>query len=98
MLFKRPIASLCFDLLNGKTVSIKTGFKSYGITNIPREISRAVEKKFDIVIDRKQINYTTEYGFSGYYFEYKLDISKQKKKSICKIYDYIKKNKVKIKR
>lgn len=95
MKFKRPIAALCYDLINGKTVSIKTGFKDYGITNIPREISRAVEQRFGVRIEREKKDYTTKYGIYQMYFEYKLIRSNQSKESIEKIYAYIEENMIK---
>lgn len=89
MKFKKPIAALCYDLINGKTVSIKTGFKDYGITNIPREISRAVEQRFGVVVDRERKEAITKYGFHQTWFEYKLTRSKQSKESLDKMYSYI---------
>lgn len=92
MKFKKPIAALCYDLINGKTVSIKTGFNAYGITNIPREISRAVEKRFGVKCEKKKIVYKSKYGLGGYYFEYKLLRNNQKKESLNLMYSYIQEN------
>lgn len=89
MKFKKPIAHLCYDLINGKTVSIKTGFNDYGITNIPREISRAVEQRFGVVVDKQRKKDKTKYGFPVTWFEYKLIRSRQPKEALEKIYAYI---------
>ena len=44
-------AAICKALLEGETISILTGFKDFGCTNIPREIGRSVERAFGVVVD-----------------------------------------------
>lgn len=91
MKFKKPMAALVNSLLQGKTITIKNGFEDYGITNVPREISRAVEQKFGVRVNRKRREYTTVYGFYQTYFEYKLEKDKQPEDSIKKMKEYVKK-------
>jgi hypothetical protein len=43
-------AALCQALLNGEKLSIMDGFKKFGITNLPREISRGVEKVLALIL------------------------------------------------
>lgn len=92
MKFKRPMAALVYALLRGRSVTIKNGFLDFGITNIPREISRAVEKKFDVRVNRRRREYITVYGLHTQYFEYTLDKSKQKKESIEKMEKFVEEN------
>lgn len=90
--FKLSSAALLFALISNKTVSIKTGFNQFGITNVPREIGRSVERKFGVKVDKKRIDYKTQYGIHGYYYEYRLNKSKQNRDNVKKIYDFISKN------
>lgn len=65
--------AICKSLLKGEVLSIMTGFKWFGVTNIPREISRQIEKPFNVIVNRVSKEFKTRYGNYGYYFEYRLN-------------------------
>lgn len=86
------MAALCYALLSGSAVSIKTGFEKFGITNIPREISRSVEKKFGVKVERTKKDYITKYGIATFYYEYRLIRGNNPKEAIDKMYEYVQEN------
>lgn len=83
-------AALCKALLAGEVVSIMTGFKMMGTTNIPREIGRSIERVFNVKVSRTQKTSKTRYGGSCYYFEYRLNRTEYNKEGIKKMYAYLK--------
>lgn len=83
-------AFICLDLLKGKRMSIKTAYNDYGVTNLPREISRQVEKCFGVVVDRKRRNGVSRCGQHCTWFEYKLLKTKENKEGIEKMELYLK--------
>lgn len=82
-------ASICKALLNGETISIMTGFKDFGCTNVPREIGRSVERKFGVIIDRDRVEFVSRYKQSGSYVKYRLVPSKQSKKALKEMKKYV---------
>lgn len=80
---------LAKHLLNGKSVSIKTGLMLFGMSCIPREIGRGIEKKFGVTCDRKRIDFTSRYKHTGFYFEYTLKETKANKEGIKLMRKYI---------
>lgn len=70
------VAAICQALLDGKILSIMTAFKMFSCTNLPREISRGIEQKFNVRISRVRRDFVSQYGQKpGYYFEYRLNKS-----------------------
>lgn len=67
--------ALCKALLDGKIVNIKTGFTLFGISNVPREIGRSVERKFGVRVDRTQREGESRYGQPVTWYDYKLNKS-----------------------
>ncbi len=65
-------AALCKALLKGQVLSIMTGFRWFSITNVPREVSRQIEQVFMVKLQRTKKDFTSKYGQSGYYYEYRL--------------------------
>lgn len=86
------IAAICHSLLNGETLTIMSGFKKFFCTNLPRELSRSVEQKFGVRIDKTPVKFTSTYGQSGIYFKYKLLKTPENKEGIEKIREYISEN------
>ena len=82
-------AAICKALLNGETISILTGFKDFGCTNVPREIGRSVERAFGIVIDKTPVNFVSRYKQAGVYYKYNLVPGKQNKESLKKMKNYV---------
>lgn len=67
------VAAICKALLDGRVLSIMDGFKLFNCTNLPRELSRSVEKKFDVEISKTRVEFTSTYGQKGSYFRYRLN-------------------------
>lgn len=67
-------AAICKALLLGKVLNVKNGFSWFGVTNIPREIGRAVERSFKVKVDRKKRDGRTRYGVNCWWTDYKLKI------------------------
>lgn len=83
-------AALAMALLKGEVITIKTAFRDFGVTNAPREISRAIEKPFNVVVSR-----TRKEGFSRYkipccWYEYRLNSSEHNLPGIAKMKEYCK--------
>lgn len=68
------IAAISKALLSGESLSIMDGFHRFACTNLPREISRSIEKKFGCTISRLPINFKSKDGkHSGVYYQYRLN-------------------------
>lgn len=66
-------AAIAAALLRGEVLSIMTGFKQFACSNLPREISRSIEKKFGVEVSRTRVDFISQYGQPGYYFQYRLN-------------------------
>lgn len=66
-------AALCMALLRGEVVTIMTGFKYYGISNVPREISRGVEQPFNVLVTRTRKEGKSRYNVPVTWVEYRLN-------------------------
>lgn len=92
-------AALCLALLQGKTVSIFNGFKDFGITNVPREIGRAVERLptkerpddngFGVEVSRIEKTGTTRYGQPCRWTQYRLNKTVYNEPGIKLMWDYV---------
>lgn len=90
--FKTQLAAIAHSLLKGDVLSIKNGFDYFGCTNIPREISRGIEKKFLVKITRQPTSFKSRYGKSGIYFKYFLADNLFNKDGIEVMKKYVKEN------
>lgn len=82
-------AALCKALLDGCVLNIKNGFELLGITNIPREIGRSVEREFGVVVSRTQMEGFSRYGQPVTYVNYRLNKTKYNEDGIEKMKQYI---------
>jgi hypothetical protein len=82
-------AALCLHLLKGEVVNIGSGFKLLGITNVPREIGRSIERSFDVVISRVQKEGKTRYGVPCNWVDYRLNFTDYNKPGIEKMRAYV---------
>lgn len=93
-------AALCKALLDGKVVNIKNGFSWFGITNVPREIGRAIERDplvtknpndsgFGVEISRTERTGTTRYEQSCNWTDYRLNRTDYNKVGIEKMKLYV---------
>jgi hypothetical protein len=67
------IAAISEALLRGEILTIKTAFKDFGVTNLPREVSRGIEKKFGVIVSRVKREGVTRYKIPCYWYEYRLN-------------------------
>lgn len=82
-------AALAIALLKGEVITIKTAFKDLGITNAPREISRAIEKPFGVVVSRIRKEGLSRYKVSCCWYEYHLNRSEHNLPGIALMQQYI---------
>lgn len=82
-------AALCKALLDGRVVNIKNGFELFGITNIPREIGRSVERCFGVEVSRTDMDGKSRYGQPTVWVNYRLNRINQNKDGIEKMKKYI---------
>lgn len=78
--------------LAGRVLSIKTAFRDFGITNLPREVSRLIEKRFDVRVAKVRRTGKTRYGVPATWFEYRLPRTDYNLPGIEKMREYIAKN------
>lgn len=82
-------AALAKALLDGKVVNIMNGFKLFGITNVPREIGRSIERAFDVEVSRTPRDGETRYGQSCNWVDYRLNRTEYNQEGIKKMKEYV---------
>lgn len=93
-------AALCKALLDGMVVNIKNGFHLFGITNIPREIGRSIERDgsvtgnpndngFGVEVSRTEQNGVSRYGQKCEWTDYRLNRTEYNIKGIQKMKEYV---------
>lgn len=85
-------SALIKELLDGKTISIMTCFRTIGLTNLPREVSRMVEIPFGVNVSRTRKEGQSRYGSNITWFEYRLNRTDYNKEGIQKMREYLAKN------
>jgi len=88
--------ALAAAFLQGRVLSIKTAFNEFGITNLPRECGRLIERKFNVKLSRVRKEGKSKYGVACYWFEYRLPHTPYNEEGRQKMLDYIDKNRPKI--
>lgn len=83
-------AALCLALLKGEVISIKTAFDQFGCSNAPREIGRAIERKFGVKVSKTPTKFKSRYGKGGVYFKYRLNNTDYNKPGIEAMKEYVK--------
>ena len=70
-------AAICIALLQGRIISIRTGFMELAATNLPREIGRAIEREseggFGVIISRVHRKGKSKFGVPCSWTEYRLN-------------------------
>lgn|ERR1700744_4339441 len=84
--------ALAMALLRGEVITIKTGFKNFGITNIPREISRQIEQPFGVEISKVRKKGRTRYKVRCTWYEYRLNFTKYNLPGIKEMKEYVAKH------
>ncbi|PWT75794.1 MAG: hypothetical protein C5B59_08040 [Bacteroidetes bacterium] len=82
-------AALCLALLRGDKLSILTGFKELGITNIPREIGRSVERAFKVRCEKTKMEGKTRWNTPTHWFVYQLKHTEQNSEGIELMRQYV---------
>lgn len=82
-------AAICKALLSGRVISIKTGFNEFGVTNLPREISRMIEKEFKVIVSRDRVTDVSRWGVPVTYYRYRLNNTELNKEGIQKMAQYV---------
>jgi len=85
-------AAIAKAFLAGKVLSIKTAFRDFGITNLPREVSRLIEKRFDVQIAKVPRNGQTRYGIHCRWYEYRLPKTPYNEEGIKRMSEYVAKH------
>lgn len=82
-------AALCMALLRGQVVNIKNGFELFGITNVPREIGRSVEREFGVTVSRTNMDGQSRYGQAVTWVNYRLNRTDYNAEGIQKMTEYV---------
>lgn len=82
-------AAIAEALLNGEVLSIMNGFKLFSCTNLPRELSRSIEKKFGVEISRDKVVFKSKYGQPGFYYRYRLNKTENNSRGIKLMEQYV---------
>ena len=76
-------------LLEGRVLTIKTAFKEFGVSNLPREVGRAIERKFGVQVAKVKKNGKSRYGVECYWYEYRLPSAPYNKEGIERMQVYV---------
>lgn len=71
------IAAIAISLLKGDVLTIMNGFQKFSCSNLPRELSRSIEAKFNVTLSRDKVAFKSQYGQPGYYYRYRLNNTPQ---------------------
>lgn len=82
--------ALATAFIQGRVLTIKTAFKEFGVTNLPRECGRLIERKFGVELSRVKREGKSKYGVPCYWFEYRLPQTLYNAEGRQKMIDYIK--------
>jgi hypothetical protein len=85
------IAAIATSLLKGEVLTIMNGYTKFACTNLPRELSRGIETKFNVIISRDKVKFTSQYGQPGFYYRYRLNKTPQNSPGIEVMKTYIRK-------
>lgn len=81
--------ALAMAFLDGKVLTIKTAFRDFGITNLPRECGRLIERKFDVRLARVTKVGVTRYNVRCTWNEYRLPDTDYNKEGRAKMEEYV---------
>ena len=81
--------ALAMAFLEGKVLTIKTAFRDFGITNLPRECGRLIERKFDVRLARVTKVGVTRYNVRCTWNEYRLPDTDYNKEGRTKMEEYV---------
>jgi len=82
--------ALVTAFLQGRVLTIKTAFTEFGVTNLPRECGRLIERKFGVQLSRVKREGKSRYGVPCYWYEYRLPTTIYNAEGRQKMIDYLK--------
>ena len=82
-------AAICKALLDGKVLNIKNGFVWFGVTNIPREIGRSVERAFNVKVSRTPMEGKSRFGQPCNWMDYRLNRTDYNEEGRKKMMEYV---------
>jgi len=82
-------AAISKALLKGRVITIKTGFNEFGVTNLPREISRMIEQDFKVKVSKDRATDLSRWGVPRTYFRYRLNRTEQNMDGIKRMEEYV---------
>lgn len=85
-------AAIAAALLRGEILSIKTAFRKFGVTNLPREIGRSIERKFGVEVAKVQKEGLSRYKVPCIWYEYRLPTTDYNKDGREKMEKYVEHN------
>lgn len=91
-------AALCKALLDGNVLNVKNVFRTIGLTNCSREISRMVEAPFGVEVSRTHKKGKSRYGSEVTWVDYYLIKSDHNLPGIAKMEEYVEKHSPKSKK
>lgn len=77
-------------LLEGRVLNVKNCFETIGLTNCSREISRMIEKPFNVTVSRTQKNGKSRYGQPVSWYDFRLNFSQHNLPGIESMKSYVK--------
>lgn len=86
------IAAIAAAFLRGEVLTIKTAFKDFGTTNLPRECGRAIERKFGVKLAKVRKDGKSRWGVPCSWFEYRLPTTEYNAAGRKLMEDYVKEN------
>lgn len=66
-------AAIAQAFLRGEILTIKTAFRDFGVSNLPRECGRGIERKFGVRISKFRKEGKSRFGVPVTYFQYRLN-------------------------
>lgn len=86
-------AALCYHLLKGDVLTIGSAFKIIGITNLPREIGRSIERiedgGFGVSVSQARMEGKNRYGSECNWNQYRLNRTDYNAPGIEKMKEYL---------
>ena len=67
------IAAIAQAFLKGEILTIKTAFRDFGVSNLPRECSRSIEQKFGVRISKLRRQGKSRFGLPITWYEYRIN-------------------------
>lgn len=84
------IAAIASAFLRGDVLTIKTAFKDFGVTNLPRECGRAIERKFGVKLAKVRKDGKSRWGIPCSWYEYRLPATEYNSEGRKLMEDYVK--------